>query len=73
MIEAATRIVGTKGENVVSNMAINMEGFSPCTREEADIRLFIHAKYTASEGRKNVIIKSTDTDVVVIRVNFFND
>ena len=28
MTEAANRIVATKGENLVSNMAINMEGLS---------------------------------------------
>ena len=39
MTEAANRIVATKGENVVSNMAINMEGLSPCTNEEAEKRL----------------------------------
>ena len=50
-----------------------MEGLSPCTHEEADTRLFIHAKDAASEGCKNVIIKSTDTDLVVIGVTFFND
>ena len=71
MAEAANRIVATKGENLVSNMAINMEVLSPCTHKEADTRLFIHAKDAASEGCKNVIIKSTDTDVVVI--DFFND
>ena len=73
MNEAANRIVATKGENVVSNIAINMEGLSPCTHEEADTRLFIHAKDAASEGCKNVIIKSTDTDVVVIGATLFND
>ena len=73
MTEAANRIVATKGENVVSNIAINMEGLSPCTHEEADTRLFIHAKDAASEGCKNVILKSTDTDVVVIGVTLFND
>ena len=73
MTEAANRIVATKGENVVSNIAINMEGLSPCTHEEADTRLFIHAKDAASEGCKNVIIKSTDTDVVVIGVTLFNE
>ena len=52
MTEAANRIVATKGENVVSNMAINMEGLSPCTHEEADTRPFIHAKDAASEGCK---------------------
>ena len=73
MTEAANRIVATKGENVVSYMAITMEGLSPCTHEEAGMRLFIHARDVASEGCKNVIIKSTDTDVVVIGVTLFND
>ena len=73
MTDAANIIVATKRENVVSNMAINMEGLSPCTHEEADMSLFIYAKDATSEGCKNVIIKSTDTDVVVIGVTLFND
>ena len=73
MTEAANRIVATKGENVAIYMAINMEGLSPCTHKEADTRLFIHAKDAASEGCKNVIVKSTDTDVVLIGVTLFND
>ena len=71
--DAPNRIIVTKGENVVSNMTINTEGLSPCTHEEADTRLFIHAKDAASEGCKNVIIKSTDTGVVVIGLTLFND
>ena len=50
MTEAANRIVATKGENVVSSMAIKMEELSSCTHEEADTRLFVHAKDATSEG-----------------------
>ena len=36
-------------------------------------RGFIHANDAASEGCKNGIIKSTDTDVIVNGVTLFND
>ena len=50
--EAANRIVATKGENVVSNMAINMEGLSPCTHEAADTRLFYMLKMPSMRSVK---------------------
>ena len=35
--EAPNRIIVTKGEIVISNMASNTEGLSPFTHEEADM------------------------------------
>ena len=71
--EAPKRIIVTKYENVVSNKTINTDGLPPCTYKEAYTRLSIHAKDAASEEFKNVIIKSTDTDVVAIGLTHFND
>ena len=52
MAEAANRTVATKGENVVSNMAINMEVLSPCTHKEADTRLSYMLKMPPVRGVK---------------------
>ena len=52
MTEAANRIVATKGEKVVSNMAINMEGLSPCTHEEADKSLLYMQMMPPVRGEK---------------------
>ena len=39
---------------------------TPCSREEADSLIFVHAKSIAEEGNKSLMIKANDTDVVVI-------
>jgi hypothetical protein len=44
-----------------------------CTHEEADTRMFLHAKHAAIGGSKSINIVSSDTDVVVIGVAVFDD
>lgn len=61
-------IVVTKAENVVSNKAIDTDCIAPCNHEEADTRMFLHAKHAAIGGSKSINIVSSDTDVVVIGV-----
>jgi hypothetical protein len=41
------------------------------THEEADTRMFLHAKHAAIGGSKSINIVSSDTDVVVIGVAVF--
>ena len=62
-------VVVTKKEDVVSNKAINRDAVTPCTHEEANTRLFVHARSVTLEGAKSVIVKANDTDVVVIAVS----
>ena len=40
-----------------------------CDHEEADTRLVFHAKHAAEAGHLNIIIKSPDTDVVIIALS----
>ena len=46
-----------------------MEAVSPCPHEEADTRIFVHARDAAIEGSKALVIKANDTDFVVIAVS----
>ena len=71
--ETLNTVIITKGEDVVSNTYINKNELAPCTHEEADTRLFVHAKDASIEGNKKIIISSTDTDVVVIAISCFSD
>ncbi|KAK3917822.1 Chromosome-associated kinesin KIF4 [Frankliniella fusca] len=41
--------------------------------EEADGRLLLHAKDMAERGSRTVIIRCSDTDIVVLAVSFFHD
>ena len=66
-------LVSTKKEDVVTNSSDKsfLELLSPCTHEEADTRIFLHAKQASEQGHSNICIRSTDTDVIVIAVSLF--
>ena len=40
------------------------------TQEEADTKIFLHAKYASNDGHESIVVKSSDTDVEVIAVHF---
>ena len=44
---------------------------SPCTQEEADSRIFLHVAAAASCGHRQVIVRTIDSDVVVLAVSAF--
>ena len=56
----------TKGEDAISNKRKSLDSVAPCCREEADTRIFVHARDATLEGSKSLIIKDNDTDIVVI-------
>ena len=64
-------IVVTKGDEAHTNRAICLDGLSPCNHEEADSRIFTHVLHAAKQNMKSVLIKSSDTDVIVVAVSFF--
>ena len=65
-------MVATLEESVLSNHAIEVEHISDCNHEVVDTRLFVNAKHASNHGSKSVLIKATDTDVVVIAVSVFS-
>ena len=44
----------------------------PCTLEEADEHMFLHALH-ASENYKSILIKTVDSDVVTIAISVFHN
>ena len=42
---------------------------SPCTHEEADSQLFLHAVHASQHGHSKILIRSSDIDVVAIAVH----
>ena len=42
-----------------------------CDHEEADTRMCIHLKDALEKGARNILIRTVDTDVVVILVGLF--
>ena len=57
-------------EGVVSSQLISLEGMAPCNHEEADSRLFLHARHAVEQGHTSLIIKACDTDVQKLWVAF---
>jgi len=46
---------------------------APCPHEEADTRLILHAAHVGKSEMKKVMIKTVDTDVVVLAISFFSE
>jgi len=44
---------------------------SPCNNEETDIRVFLHVNDMSLQGHKKIIIRTVDTDVLIIAISIF--
>ena len=55
----------------MSYQLIILEGIAPCNHEEADSPIFLHARHAVEQGHTSLIIKASDTDVLVIAINVF--
>ena len=65
-------VVMTLGDSVCSSVPLTEEHLSPCTHEEADTRILLHAADGVTQGMKRITIKTVDTDVVVLAVSHSN-
>ena len=63
-------MVATVDEYVLSFPNRNTEFLQPCNHEEADTRIFVHVNDAITQDNfRSVLIRSVDTDVVVLAVN----
>lgn len=67
--DTTSTVVMTSGDGAISNRVMSLNAVAPCSHEEADTRVFVHARDATSQGSKSIIIKANDTDVVVIAVS----
>ena len=44
-----------------------------CNHEEADTRIMVHMQHALEQGAETVLVRTADTDVVVILVGMFFD
>ena len=65
---ADVTIVSTLHDYVISSRRLDTESLTNCKHEEADSRLFSHVRHAAAQGLKKVIIRTANTDVVVLAV-----
>ena len=62
-------VIVTKEEDAISNSTIDLAGVAPCSHEEADTRIFVHARHAAEAGSKVIMVKANDTDILVIAIS----
>ena len=63
------QVITTKGEQVLcSPLRLDTCILTPCNHEEADTRMLVHAADASKAGYKIIIIRTVDTDVVIISI-----
>ena len=73
LCDANKKIVVTDGEMIrYTQILQNMHTLSPCSHEEADTRILLHVSHAAQHGHQQIIIRTVDTDVVVLSVYAMN-
>ena len=70
--EANKSILSTSDTVVLSSSVDVTPEISPCTHEEADTRLILHAFDCARQGIDNIILRTVDTDIVVLAIANFS-
>jgi len=64
------KVFATHGESVLcSEDRADVSALAPCSHEEADSRMMIHAFDASLNGFRRIMIQSNDTDVVVLAVS----
>ena len=71
-VPAGKMLIGTHDTNVRCSLdCYNTTFLEPCNQEEADTRMLLHAADVIADGKLNIIIRTVDTDVVVLAIAFF--
>jgi hypothetical protein len=66
-------VVATLGDHVLSNkIHADLSALQPCTHEEGDTRMILHAADAAHTADK-ILLRTVDTDVLVLAVSFFSE
>ena len=66
-------VISTVEATVVCNQTEeDLTLLSNCNHEEADSRIFVHAKDISQKGHRKIMIRTVDTDVVVLAVSAMN-
>ncbi len=68
-MDTSNIVIVTKGETTISKQLVSLDEMAPCTHEEADTRIFVHARQATADGIKVLMINANDTDVIVIAIS----
>ncbi|KAE8743468.1 hypothetical protein FOCC_FOCC010920 [Frankliniella occidentalis] len=72
-LQIVTNVTDEIRESTFHGQGSALDNVSCASMEEADGRIFLHAKDMAVHGSKSIIIRCSDTDIVVLAVSFFHD
>ena len=64
-------IVTTVKQFVLSSPTMSTNNLQPCSHEEADTRIFVHVLDAVEQGHSKVMIRTVDTDVVILAIRVF--
>ncbi|MES9881863.1 MAG: hypothetical protein ABW185_13375 [Sedimenticola sp.] len=69
-------LYSTKDDLVIVNTIhgksqADLQTISPCNHEEADGRMFLHVADASRQGHSKVLVRTVDSDVVVIGISMF--
>ena len=63
------QVIVTNGKDVLCYPSTyTSEKLSPCSHEEADTRMMVHVADAVEKGQTSIMIRTVDTDVVVLTV-----
>jgi hypothetical protein len=67
-LETEKQIIVTHHRNVICTQPHDVSEISPCTHEEADTRIFIHVADAVKHGHRRVMIRTVDSDILVLSI-----
>ena len=68
------QVYATRNATVLTNGGReDLAGMAPCNHEEADGRLLLHVAHAAAKGCSRVMIRTVDTDVLVLAVACYHN
>ena len=72
-VDEAKVLFATSAQNVLSSTCqAELSNLTPCSQEEADTRLILHAADAVAQSKRRVSVRTVDTDVVVLAATFFS-
>ena len=72
-LEVHGQVITTYSQDVRCTSPRETASLSPCTHEEADTRMLLHAADAVQQGDRKILLRTVDTDVLVLAVSVFHD
>ncbi len=73
-VENTMKVLVTTVEEKVSTNSedVSLQDLYECNHEEADTRMVLHAEHQVKSGYRKILVKSPDTDVIVLFISLFS-